>query len=297
MNKFLIDVKAASVTGARVPERKSPKNPPKTTGVVATNPSPTKKQDRLSQPPDMKAWRQAQENLKTIDYGKQDQSQPKSVTKPNSVSNPSPKPVPKPVKKTAILSKEPDAVKTVTPTQKSIIPTRKAKVTARKAVHSKNPVVTDKGNTNNKSVPVPAAKPVEQAPTTPTKCALKLKTARKTAPMVSKTTPVKTTATTNPDKSSPKVTKPSPKEVTPKPKKLLPRKTAQVIAASRRERSPTPKRASPEIDDERIYDVDREIPTDALREPEEISSDEGEKNIEEDDPATWCITDDFIDLT
>ena len=77
------------------------------------------------------------------------------------------------------------------------------------------------------------------------------------------------------------------------------RATAKVIAASRRERSPTPKRASPEIDDERVYDVDRQIPTDALREPEEISSDESsaEKNFDEDDPATWCITDDFIDLT
>ena len=51
------------------------------------------------------------------------------------------------------------------------------------------------------------------------------------------------------------------------------RATAKVIAASRRERS-TPKRVSPEIDDERVYDVDRKIPTDALRDPEEISSDE-----------------------
>ena len=56
---------------------------------------------------------------------------------------------------------------------------------------------------------------------------------------------------------------------------------------------------SSEIDDERVYDVDRQIPTDALRDPEEISSDESsaEKNFDEDDPATWCITDDFIDLT
>ena len=274
------------MAGAHVPERKSPKNRPQptaqVTGVVPTKASPTKKQDRLSKPPDMKAWRQAQENLKSIDYEKQ--------SKTSAVSNPSPKPVPKPAKKTAILSKEPDAVKAVTPTQKnSIIPTRKAKA-AKKPVAEK---VAQKS--------APSQKPVAKAQKTPTKCILTTKTARKTAPMVSQTSPV----SNNPSKTSPApkvVTKPSPKQPTPKPKKIaLAKKTApsKVIAAARRERSPTPKRASPEIDDERIYDVDREIPTDALREPEEISSDEGEKNAEDDteDPTTWCITDDFIDLT
>ena len=260
------------VAGAHVPERKSPKNRPQptgqVTGVVTAKPSPAKKQDRLSKPPDMKAWRQAQENLKTIDYEKE--------SKTTAASNPEPKPVPKPVKKTAILSNEPDAVKTVTPTPKnSIIPTRKAKGTAANKPAAEK--VTEKV----------AQKPVAKATKTPTKCILTPKTARKTAPMVSQT--------------SPKATKPSPKQQTPKPKKVLAKKTApsKVIAESRRERSPTPKRTSPEIDDERVYDVDREIPTDALREPEEISSDEGEKNVEEDteDPATWCITDDFIDLT
>ena len=276
------------VSGAHVPARKSPKNRPQptgpVTGVVTTKGSPTKKQDRLSKPPDMKAWRQAQENLKTIDYEKE--------SKTTAASNPAPKPVPKPVKRTAVLSKEPDAVKTVTPTQKnSIIPTRKAKGTAA----TKPAAEKVKEKVAQKSAP--AQKPVAKATKTPTKCILTPKTARKTAPMVSQTSPVPK----NPPKTSPKVTKPSPKQPTPKPKKVLAKKTApsKVIAESRRERSPTPKRTSPEIDDERIYDVDREIPTDALREPEEISSDEGEKNVEEDteDPATWCITDDFIDLT
>ena len=86
------------------------------------------------------------------------------------------------------------------------------------------------------------------------------------------------------------------------------RKTATPVNNNRRDRSPTPKRASPELDTERIYDLDRQVPLDALREPEEISSDEedkengdekknGEEMLDEDDPATWCITDDFIDLT
>ena len=75
------------VTGAHVPERKSPKVPATqlktgSTGSITTSPSPAKNQsvakkpDRLSKPPDMKAWRQAQESLKTIDYEKQSQSHP-----------------------------------------------------------------------------------------------------------------------------------------------------------------------------------------------------------------------------
>ena len=73
------------VTGAHVPERKSPKVPAiqlktRSTGSITTSSSPAKNQsspnsqsvarrpDRLSKPPDMKAWRQAQESLKIIDY-------------------------------------------------------------------------------------------------------------------------------------------------------------------------------------------------------------------------------------
>ena len=286
------------VTGVHVPDRKSPKVPTAqlqtgSAGSITTSPSPAKNQptsknqsvekmpDRLSKPPDMKAWRQAQESLKTIDYEKQSQSQSVPTT---------PKPVPKPAKKTTVLSKEPDAPKPVVPpTQKSIIPTRKAKsVTAKKPVAKpapkSAPVPETKKSPARKTAPVvPKITPVKT--TTP----VKPSTLAKTTTLTKSTTPVKTTAPNKPKVGTPKqVAKPTPK-----------RAAAKVIAASRRERSPTPKRASPEIDDERVYDVDRQIPTDALREPEEISSDESsaEKNFDEDDPATWCITDDFIDLT